>query len=113
MIEGRRKRKHEEYQKTSLYIIENSETIEFSDKSGDRATIKYQINEGQHGLYAHEFRPEQVPKAGSKVIDLSMGIDDFGNKKCIWGLYDLKRTLGGIEDALKLGGQWQAGLRYS
>lgn len=112
MIAGRHKRKNENYEKTSLYIIENSETIEFSDASGDSATIAYQINEGQHGLYAHEFRPEQVPKADSKVIDLSMGIEDFENKKCIWGLYDLKRTLGGKDDALKLGGQWQAGLRY-
>lgn len=112
MIEGRHKRKHEDYQKTSLYIIENSETIEFSDKSDYGATIVYEINEGQHGLYAHEFRPEQVPKAGSKVIDLSMGIDDFKNKKCIWGLYDLKRTLGGKDDAIKLADQWQAGLRY-
>lgn len=112
MIEGKHKRKHEDYQRSSLYIIESDETIEYSDKSGDSATIVYQIKDGQHGLYANEFRPVQVSKQGSKIIDLSMGIDDFKNKKCIWGLYDLKTNLGGKDDAMKLGGQWQAALRY-
>ena len=70
MIEGKHKRKHEDYQRSSLYIIESDETIEYSDKSGDSATIVYQIKDGQHGLYANEFRPAQVPKQGSKINDL-------------------------------------------
>lgn len=112
MIEGLHKRNHETYQKSGLYAIKSSETVEFIDESGDRATIVYHIEDGQQGLYAQEFRPQQVPKQNAKVIDLSMGIEDFANKKIVWGLYDLKHTLGGIDEAMKLGGQWQAGLRY-
>ena len=112
MIEGRHKREHEDYQRCSLYSIKKDETIEYTDKSGDCATIVYRIKDGQHGLYALEFRPAQVPQQGSKIIDLSMGIEDYQNKKISWGLYDLKTNLGGKDDAIKLGGQWQAALRY-
>lgn len=110
-IEGRRK-KREDYQKSSLYVIQQDEKIEYIDESGDSATVSYHIGDGQQGLYAHEFRPTQVPKEGAKSIDLSMGIEDYQNKKCIWGLYDLKKSLGGKEMALELGEQWQAALRY-
>lgn len=41
-----------------------------------------------------------------------MGIEDYANKKIVWGLYDLKHTLGGIDDAMRLGEQWQDALRY-
>lgn len=112
MIAGRHKREHEDYQRSSLYIIGNDETIEYTDKSGDCAIIEYRIKKEQQGLYANEFRPDQVQKQGSKVIDLSMGIEDDQNKKISWGLYDLKTNLGGKDDAIKLGEQWQAALRY-
>lgn len=112
MIEGRHKREHEDYQRCSLYSIKKDETIEYTDKSGDCATIVYRIKDGQQGLYAIEFRPAQAPQQGSKMIDLSMGIEDYQNKKISWGLYDLKTNLGGKDDAIKLGGQWQAALRY-
>lgn len=112
MIEGQHKREREEIQKSTLYILK-TDNIEFIDhQSGDTVSVVYEIKDGQNGLFANEFRPQQVPKSGAKVIDLSMGIDDFTNKKCIWGLYDVKHTLGGKDDALRLGGQWQAALRY-
>lgn len=112
MIEGIHRKNNQRYVKSELYIIEKNEIIEQTEPSGDHVTIRYEIREGQHGLYANEFRPRQVPKDGAKVIDLSMGIDDFKNKKCIWGLYDLKRTLGAKDVVIKLCGQWQAALRY-
>ncbi|MFR3463417.1 MAG: hypothetical protein ACLTUC_18665 [Anaerobutyricum soehngenii] len=112
MIEGRHKREHEDYQRCSLYSIKKDETIEYKDKSGDCATIVYRIKDGQHGLYAMEFRPAQISQQGSKMIDLSMGMEDDQNKKISWGLYDLKTNLGGKDDAIKLGEQWQAALRY-
>lgn len=112
MIEGLHKKKNANYEKSGLYVIQSSETIEVAEKSGDHATVVYQINPGQQGLYAQEFRPQQVPKQNAKVIDLSMGIEDYANKKIVWGLYDLKHTLGGIDDAMRLGEQWQDALRY-
>lgn len=112
MIEGLHRKKNKNYEKSGLYVIQSSEIIEFAEKSGDHVTIVYQINPRQQGLYAHEFRPQQVQKQNAKVIDLSMGIEDYANKKIVWGLYDLKHTLGGIDDALRLGGQWQDALRY-
>lgn len=112
MIEGLHKKKNVNYEKSGLYIIQSSETIEFVEKSGDHVTILYKINRGQQGLYAQEFRPQQVHKQNAKVIDLSMGIEDYTNKKIVWGLYDLKHTLGGIDDAMRLGEQWQDALRY-
>lgn len=57
MIEGKHKRGKEDYQKSNLYIIDGDEIIEYVDKSGDSATIVYHIMDGQHGLYAEEFRP--------------------------------------------------------
>ena len=90
-----------------------TDNIEFVDKqSKDKVNVVYEIKDGQNGLFAMEFRPLQVPKTGAKVIDLSMGIDDYANKKCIWGLYDVKHTLGGKDEAFHLGEQWQAALRY-
>lgn len=112
MIEGRHKKKNQSYNPRELYVIDGNEIIEYKDKSGDCATVSYLLEEGQQGLYADEFRPAQVPKQDAKVIDLSMGIEDYINKICIWGLYDLKHHLGGKDDALRLGGQWQAALRY-
>lgn len=112
MIEGLHKKKNGNYEKSGLYVIQSSETIEFAEKSGDHVTIVYKLNPCQQGLYAHEFRPQQVPKQNAKVIDLSMGIEDYANKKIVWGLYDLKHTLGGIDEAMRLGEQWQDALRY-
>lgn len=85
MIEGLHRKKNKNYEKSGLYVIQSSETIEFAEKSGDHVTIVYQINPCQQGLYAHEFRPQQVPKQNAKVIDLSMGIEDYANKKIVWG----------------------------
>lgn len=112
MIEGQHKRECEKIQKSTLYILK-TDNIEFVDKqSKDKVNVVYEIKDGQNGLFAMEFRPLQVPKTGAKVIDLSMGIDDYANKKCIWGLYDVKHTLGGKDEAFHLGEQWQAALRY-
>lgn len=83
MIEGQHKRECEKIQKSTLYILK-TDNIEFVDKqSKDKVNVVYEIKDGQNGLFAMEFRPLQVPKTGAKVIDLSMGIDDYANKKCI------------------------------
>lgn len=112
MIEGRHKKKDAQYQKTELYIISSDEQIEVAEPSGDSATIIYRLKDGQHGLFSREFRPPYVAQSGAKVIDLSMGIEDCKNKRCIWGLYDFKQTLNGKNDIIKLCDQWQSGLRY-
>lgn len=113
MIAGKQKRENKDWEKGNLYTFSQDIKIEFYDKqSEDRVLIEFYLREGQQGLYAVEFRPSTVAKEGAKIIDLSMGIEDYQNKRFVWGIYDVKKTLGGRDVILKLCEQWQAGLRY-
>lgn len=113
MIAGKQKREKAGWERGNLYTFSKDIKIEFYDKqSGDKVMIEFYLRKGQQGLYAEEFRPSTVAKDGAKIIDLSMGIEDYQNKRLVWGIYDVKKSLGGEDVILKLCGQWQAGLRY-
>ena len=62
--------------------------------------------------YASEYRPENVPKDGAKVIDITAAIVDHREKCVRWHLYDIKATLAGYDTVTKLYNQWNCGLLY-
>lgn len=102
--------------KTELYEVTKSCDISVeekqSDGSLDQVILEYRVEENCVGYFAKEYRPADVPKNGSKVIDITAVMLSKANKCVRWYLYDVKDTLGGENTVMKLYNQWNSGLRY-
>lgn len=115
-IKARKLKKTEMPEKTALYEVRNSCDITVEEKqddgSLDQVILEYQLGSDDTGYFAKEYRPENVKKEGSKVIDITAVMLNH-DKKCVrWHLYDIKDTLAGDGTVTKLYNQWNSGLRY-
>ena len=115
-IKARKLKKTEMPEKTALYEVRNSCDITVEEKqddgSLDQVILEYQLESDDTGYFAKEYRPENVKKEGSKVIDITAVMLNH-DKKCVrWHLYDIKDTLAGDGTVTKLYNQWNSGLRY-
>lgn len=70
------------------------------------------MEDNEIGFFAKEYRPEDVPKMGAKVIDITAAIMNHEGKYIRWHLYDIKDTLAGKKTVTTLFSQWYSGLRY-
>lgn len=102
--------------KTELYEVEKSCDIAVeekqSDGSLDQVILEYRMDADCVGYFAKEYRPADVPKNGSKVIDITAVMLNNADKCVRWHLYDIKDTLAGENTVVKLYNQWSFGLRY-
>lgn len=109
-------RESEKPQRAKLYKVVKSCDIlseeEHDDGSLDQVLLEYRINENDVGYYACEYRPDDVPKSGAKLIDITALILNPVEKCGRWHLYDIKGTLAGEGTVTKLYNQWSSGLRY-
>lgn len=115
-INARKLKDNEIPGKTELYEVAHSCEImaeeEQRDGSLDRVVLIYDMQEGDVGYFAKEYRPHNIQKTGAKVIDITAVMLSH-TKKCIrWHLYDIKDTLAGENTVVKLYNQWNAGLQY-
>lgn len=102
--------------KTELYEVEGSRDIVVEEKqddgSLDQVTLEYSIGSDDVGYFAKEYRPADVQKTGSKVIDIMAVMLNCPEKWIRWHLYDIKGTLAGENTVVKLYSQWNSGLQY-
>lgn len=102
--------------RTALYEVTGSRVITAEEKHDDgsleQVVLDFCINGVSRGYYASEYRPENVPKDGAKVIDITAAIVDHREKCVRWHLYDIKATLAGYDTVTKLYNQWNCGLLY-
>lgn len=115
-VKARRLKDNEIPEKTALYEIRNSCNIAVEEKQNDgsldQVILVYHVESDDTGYFAKEYRPENVKKEGSKVIDITAVMLNR-DKKCIrWHLYDIKDTLAGAGTVTTLYNQWNSGLRY-
>lgn len=102
--------------RTKLYEVKETCNITIeeiqNDNSVDQVILEFVLGDDSVGYFAHEYLPENVPKHGTKVIDIMVAIVNPA-KKCIrWHLYDIKGTLAIDYTIKKLYQQWNAGLRH-
>lgn len=103
--------------RTKLYEVMENCNISIKEKqqkddSVDQVTLEFILKDDEIGYFAHEYRPENVPEDGAKLIDITAAIVSPA-KKCIkWHLYDMKGTLAIDYTVKKLYQQWNAGLRH-
>ena len=92
--------------RTALYEVTGSREITAEEKHDDgsleQVVLDFCINGVSRGYYASEYRPENVPKDGAKVIDITAAIVDHREKCVRWHLYDIKATLAGYDTVTKL-----------
>lgn len=116
MIKARRLKDSETPGKTELYEVGDSRDIVVEERqkdgSVDHVVLEFRVAKGDVGYFAKEYRPADVQKTGSKVIDITaVMLND--TKQCVrWHLYDIKDTLAGENTVVKLYDQWNFGLKY-
>lgn len=103
--------------KTRLYGVRHTcditvEERHTDDGSLEQVILEYIVEEGNVGYFANEYRPDNVPKTGAQVIDITAVMVNHAEECARWHLYDIKRTLARGETAVKLYNQWNCGLRY-
>lgn len=102
--------------KTELYEIIKTRNIDVEEKqedgSLDHVVLKYCMKSSDIGYFAKEYRPANVQKFGSKVIDITAVMINPAEKRVRWHLYDIKDTLAGENTVVKLYNQWNSGLLY-
>lgn len=116
MIKARKLKESEVPGKTDLYEVRKSCNIMVEEKqddnSLDQVIMEYHMEDNEIGFFAKEYRPEDVPKMGAKVIDITAAIMNHEGKYIRWHLYDIKDTLAGKKTVTTLFSQWYSGLRY-
>lgn len=103
--------------KTRLYGVRHTcditvEERHTDDGSLEQVILEYIVEEGNVGYFANEYRPDNVPKTGAQVIDITAVMVNHAEECARWHLYDIKRTLAGEKTVVKLHNQWNFGLRY-
>lgn len=115
-IKARKLKRAEIPGKTELYEFQDSRNIAVEEKqedgSLDQVTLEYSMGTDDVGYFAKEYRPADVQKTGSKVIDITAAMLNGSEKWIRWHLYDIKDTLAGENTAVKLYNQWNSGLQY-
>lgn len=103
--------------RTRLYEVGHTRDITVEERHTDDGSLEqvvlgYIVEEGDVGYFANEYRPDDVPRTGAKVIDITSVMVNHIEECARWHLYDIKRTLARGETAVKLCNQWNCGLRY-
>ena len=103
-------------EKTQLYEIGYPRHIiveeKQSDSTLDQVVMEYCTEAGAVRYFGKEYRPSDVEKTGSKVIDITAVMLNHGSKYIRWHLYDIKDTLAGENTIVKLYNQWNSSLHY-
>lgn len=81
---------------TSIVIQLN----EIQSVGKDVVNIEYSLEDGQYGIYAHEYRRPQIKKDGSKVADVLTCIIDDRKKEIYSLIFDVKRDVSAFSDDL-------------
>lgn len=115
-IRARKLKEGEIPEKTGLYEVRDSCNIAVEEKQADNSCdwviLEYDVESGDVGYFAKEYRPAGIQKTGAKVIDITAVLQKDKGKCVRWHLYDIKDTLAGEHTVVQLYNQWNFGLQY-
>lgn len=94
----------------TLYAVYRSDTIQFIEKQNDidedLVNVQFNLEKGQYGMFANEYRPGFL--ANSKKVDILLFVVDEAKKLSASWILDIKVSVGGKEVIAHLIEQWQA-----
>lgn len=98
----------------TLYVIRHSRLVQFVEPQNgadeDFVNVKFTLEEGQYGVFAHEYRPGFLNAA--KKVDIFLLAIDENRKICSSWILDVKVSVGGEDVIWHLMEQWEASYRH-
>ena len=94
---------NDSYCKNRLYRINQSMIVpykEIQSEGEDIVNLKYDLEEQQYGVFAHEYRNSDTSKLGGKAADIFACVVDEKNKKIYTTILDVKHNISAFSDNL-------------
>lgn len=93
------------YKKNVLYRINRSRAILFKETHDEKGSyelvnLKYDLNPGQYGIFAYEYRNPVTLKQGCKAADILACVIDEEKKKISTFIFDVKSNISAFSDNL-------------
>ncbi|MBD5458895.1 MAG: hypothetical protein HDR27_10050 [Lachnospiraceae bacterium] len=87
----------------TLYRIDKSSTVQFTEEHEyhvETVYLNFQLEHGQYGIYANEFRNQMIEKRGCKTADVLVFVVDEQQKHIFSFLFDVKSNISAFSDNL-------------
>lgn len=86
-----------------LYRVNESCIVDFTEQhedSKDIVSVEFCLENGQYGVYAHEYKRPELKKDGCKVADVLAYVVNEETKEIVSFVFDVKRDISAFSDDL-------------